>query len=372
MRATINRSFVIILALILALSCVISCADKAPDELMLPQESTRTWSDRREDYYRHLSEVYDETTRTLTITNNYDWDVWMDYKTGAVRSAILEEGVTLIPDNAFFGCHSLEDISLPYTLERIGILAFAECKQINDVHIGPLVEYIGGGAFTLYDHNIPISLSKDNNYFTILDGILYTKDYRRVVSCNPTVKEVALHENVEYIENWALSARGIKTITLPEGLLVIGEYALYGSEEITELHLPDSLRLLKGGALDGLYGVREIRIPSSTRIATNETGDAVLPHHLERCIIEGDDYPIVDTLFRMDSLKEIVFTGTQPYLTSSYCLSWLSDFKNDNKTTATIYYLNKHKASWSPNGETEWNGIPIIGIDSLNDLPPLE
>lgn len=37
-----------------------------------------------------------------------------------------------------------------------------------------------------------------------------------------------------------------------------------------------------------------------------------------------------------------------------------------------IYYLNTYKLSWAPNGETEWNGIPIIGIDSIADLPPVE
>lgn len=38
----------------------------------------------------------------------------------------------------------------------------------------------------------------------------------------------------------------------------------------------------------------------------------------------------------------------------------------------TLYYLNRYASYWAPHGETEWNGFPISGIHSLEDLPPLK
>ena len=37
----------------------------------------------------------------------------------------------------------------------------------------------------------------------------------------------------------------------------------------------------------------------------------------------------------------------------------------------TIYYLNTNKEYWKEFGE-QWLGCPLVGIDSLDDLPPLK
>ena len=49
----------------------------------------------------------------------------------ALREVFLPEGITEIPERAFFRCHSLREIHLPSTLRHIGKEAFAFCKNLQ-------------------------------------------------------------------------------------------------------------------------------------------------------------------------------------------------------------------------------------------------
>ena len=53
--------------------------------------------------------------------------------------------------------------------------------------------------------------------------------------------------------------------------------------------------------------------------------------------------------------KNVVFLGKPPADADLF------------ETKAKFYYLNKNKAFWSPNGETEWKGHEITGIDSVEE-----
>ncbi len=63
-----------------------------------------------------------------------------------ITSLTIPSGVTAIPDDAFQGCESITEVSLPSTLEKIGEEAFAECP-ITSITIPKSVNEIGWHAF---------------------------------------------------------------------------------------------------------------------------------------------------------------------------------------------------------------------------------
>lgn len=73
-----------------------------------------------------------------------------------ITSLTIPSGVTAIPDDAFQGCESITEVSLPSTLEKIGEEAFAECP-ITSITIPKSVNEIGWRAF--YTEDLLISVT---------------------------------------------------------------------------------------------------------------------------------------------------------------------------------------------------------------------
>lgn len=102
------------------------------------------------------------------------------------------------------------------------------------------------------------SVDPANSCYKSVDGVLFTKDGRYLVSY-PLVSErteYTVPEGTERICRYALSqAKNLTAIRMNEGLREIGDFAIFSSEAVTSLSLPKSLRSIGTYALtfcDGL------------------------------------------------------------------------------------------------------------------------
>lgn len=64
-----------------------------------------------------------------------------------IRHIVLEEGITAIPDKAFYDVPNLESVQIPNGVRSIGECAFMYCDSLSTVNIPSSVESIGDGAF---------------------------------------------------------------------------------------------------------------------------------------------------------------------------------------------------------------------------------
>ena len=78
---------------------------------------------------------------------------WTRFDRTAVKSLVIEEGITEIGKYAFYYCENMKSISLPNSLTRIGKDAFAGCNALTEIEIPVAVKIIEHGAF-LYCRNI--------------------------------------------------------------------------------------------------------------------------------------------------------------------------------------------------------------------------
>ena len=65
------------------------------------------------------------------------------------------------------------------------------------------------------------------------------------------------------------------------------------------------------------------------------------------------------------SLKYMAFAKEPPEEFEAYAFSHYLD-------SFVIYYINDYQSYWAPNGEAQWRGIPIFGIDTLDSLPHVD
>lgn len=70
----------------------------------------------------------------------------------SLQSVIIPNSVTSIRNRAFFWCQSLQSITIPNSVTSIGNRAFCWCKSLQSVTIPNSVTKIGDGAFLLCTH----------------------------------------------------------------------------------------------------------------------------------------------------------------------------------------------------------------------------
>lgn len=186
---------------------------------------------------------------------------------GATRLEV-ESGVTAICENAFLNCVSLETISLPATLERIGASAFKDCLALTVANIPNSVTSIGASAFqgcwSLRDVLLPENLSMvpENAFLdcyslqgiTIPDSVIEI-DNGAFQNCG-SLQSAVLPSSLMFIDSRAFyGCSGLKDITLPEGLFEIDDQA-FANCGFTVLSIPDGVSVIMKTAFDGITGLR--------------------------------------------------------------------------------------------------------------------
>lgn len=301
----------------------------------------------------------------------------------AIEEVSLPEGLKTIETRAFSNNENLTHISFPRGLEAIGDFCFNQCASLSSIRLpeglkelgnscfsGVGVDFLGSselelpeglesiGSFcfgsagdTVY---IPASVAKigdepfgtshpwivvsdDNEYYAAVDGVLYDKDYKTIISC-PTSKtgDFVIPETVETIREYAFENSGITSVTIPESVSVIPHaafwfcnqlqrvtfpntdisitgQAFYGCEQLTEIELPEGLVELGGTAFGGT-GIKSITISAPLANAEREIYIADMDNLEEVRFSEGTekinsqfiwDCPNLKTLYLPASLKRV-------------------------------------------------------------------
>ncbi|GHT72228.1 hypothetical protein FACS189456_0140 [Bacteroidia bacterium] len=116
----------------------------------------------------------------------------------AIKTIIIEEGITNIGNWSFYACNNLTSINFPNSVTNIGDQVFQGCSRLTNVNILNSITNIGNGAFSysgLTSITIPssvthigdgaftrcyglafINVSPDNADYSAEDGVLFDKN----------------------------------------------------------------------------------------------------------------------------------------------------------------------------------------------------
>lgn len=210
------------------------------------------------------------------------------------------------------------------------------------------------------------------------------------------IKEIVLGEGITSIPTdsfWEMEH--VESVELPSTLTVIGEHAfrrckrlreiiipdnveeIYDGafllcESLTEIRIPPKVERLRGYVFSGCTGLKEIYVPKTVKWIEEE---GLLAEGAQRIVFEGTIDGIENLMtYRMPDLSQVVFLEAPPGIYEydhSDGAMWPFGLSFLYGSDATIYYLNANKEYWEEFGE-EWLGCPLVGIESLDDLPPLD
>ena len=156
----------------------------------------------------------------------------------SLQSVTIPNSVTKIGDKAFEKCVSLQSITIPNSVKSIGNRAFCLCRSLQSITILNSVRNIGNNAFL--GCNICFFIC-NSTYFQNDDVCLFNKDKTAIVSRIKDCVNYIIPNSVTYIGDYAFGGcKSLQSITIPNSVTSIGDGAFCGCWHLDE---PSRLRL---------------------------------------------------------------------------------------------------------------------------------
>lgn len=258
---------------------------------------------------------YDPGTNTLTISGsgsmsvntwNWPWESVSD----EITSVIIEDGITSIGNDAFCDFDGLEEITIPASVQKIGMMvfescdrlehinfaagsqlttiedrAFESCHALTTINIPSSVTNIGGGILCDCENLTSITVAAGNAYYkTDAYGALYTIDGTKLLAY-PLGRNAAVY-------------------TIPRTVTTIDRLVFYDCQTIEEVVFEDgsALEKIDDFAFAYCYNLASINIPESVSfIGSHVFDDTPWNNTLANNMPQGGFVTFGTVLYKVDS-----------------------------------------------------------------------
>ena len=225
------------------------------------------------------------------------------------------ETVTIHPDtvvvcgSAMKGCSSLRELFVSDAVVSIGSFAFSYCSSLETLYIPESVESIGHMAFEHCDSLLNIVVSDKSPHFKSVDGILFSHDGTRLIkyTAGQNVSSYSIPNGVLIIEDYAFeNAKQLTEVVLSDSVEEIGHSAFIHCENLRNIQLGNSLKRIGGQAFGFCSSLTAVTIPDSVE----ELSYSVFSYcdNLESAVIGCGVIQLDNEIFEgCDALSEVTF-----------------------------------------------------------------
>lgn len=166
----------------------------------------------------------------------------------SLETVKISNGITMLLSGEFSFCESLKEIEFPSDLERIGRTCFRGCEALMELVIPESVKQIDDYAFESCSNLKKITvlatdINLDKNAFYDCDSITTVICPASALPAfnSPALLTVEVTSGTEIPNNALHYCNTLLSVSLPETVTTIGQYAFAGCEKLEELKLPDSV-----------------------------------------------------------------------------------------------------------------------------------
>lgn len=147
---------------------------------------------------------------------------------GSEKIVNIPEGITDLRCSLFWDNQVIEEVHLPNSLINLGGDTFYNCSNLKRVTIPQNVRFMGNNPFAGCPN---IEIINNSSFFNYVDGVLYTKDYSKLIYCSIKKSE----------ENYVINNQ----------TKIIGKHSFYLCNNLKEITIPQSVIKLENNPFSG-------------------------------------------------------------------------------------------------------------------------
>lgn len=191
-----------------------------------------------------------------------------------LKSIDFGNGVRKIGEMAFYWCDGLTRVELPDSVEEIGPEAFSECGKLKSVRFGAGLETLDSSAFAECYAMTAFEADENNSNFKAVDGLLYDGAGETFLLC-PWGKTgvVTLADGVTAIANRAFwGCNKLSRIVTPDSLLAIGDETFMGCLNLEGIAIGSGVADISADAFVPLWKLSSIDVSESNAVYASAGG----------------------------------------------------------------------------------------------------
>lgn len=216
---------------------------------------------------------YKGVAETVLIPENVksiSFGVFADHS--EIKNVKFPAGLEELGACAFYGCSGLKEAELPENVHCVGQMAFGNCSSLTRIYLGENVndvrEHITYGCENLAS----IEVSKQNENYASVDGMLYDKNTNAIVTC-PRGKSgtVVIPDNVVTINACAfLECADITEVILGSGVTYIDEAAFCGCKHLSKMELCGNVKKVRAYSFADCKLLKELIIGENVKFVGSD------------------------------------------------------------------------------------------------------
>lgn len=184
----------------------------------------------------------------------------------ALEKINIPDGITEIVSYTFDGCESLAEIDIPETVTKIGAYAFNDCKTLMSVEIPNSVTGIGYHAFANCVNLTDVTLS--SNWTECLsnstNGTMGTSYCGGIFYGCTSLLTITVPEGVATLPEYAFAnCNNLKSVKLPSTLTTIPAYVFYDCSNLLLIQIPENVTKIDKYAFYNCSATQMINVPES-------------------------------------------------------------------------------------------------------------
>ena len=175
------------------------------------------------------------------------------FETLGVVTEIQEDSSYGTYNGAFHYCRALTKIAFPDGLLKVGNKAFAMCENLQSVHLGNSVKYIGDSVF----EGCPLTDIQFGNQLDSIGAFAFLET---------NLEAVDLGEHIQSIGHGAFwKCRNLQHIDIPSSVKTIGNSAFTYCSSLSSITLAEGLEEIGDELFAGCSSLKELVIPSTVK-----------------------------------------------------------------------------------------------------------